>query len=199
MFDPEFIESIRAASGDEAAARLIAANQQENHRTTVGQIIADPLSAEKYPRMVKGLKEGLVEVPVLADKAAVETWIAAQEKTLGLLVGTPEPAQPVTPDPAQPVTPAYGQRQNVIPWNPQATQAMSAMSPITPGPAPGELQVAASRVEDLMEVEAGQFPTGRARNRALIKELEGANSLQGGSSAMFDVSRRYESPDQFPV
>jgi hypothetical protein len=198
MFDQAFIEATREAQGDEAADQLLQANAKEAHQTRLARYATDPQYAERYPRMVNGLKNQLVQIPVVGDDAMAEAYLQQQEETLKAM-GVPDPRQPAQqPQPGnQPAPPEYGTKPGLVPWTEGATQSMSLG--IGPGPSPDQAQVAASRVEDLMEPQDGEFRTGRARDRALIKEMEAANRMDGGSSAMFDVSRRHESVNVFPV
>jgi hypothetical protein len=204
MFDSAFIEATRQAQGDEAANQLTLANQREQHGLRVEAYRNDPEVARQYPRMTAAIREGKLNLPVFASETEAMAYMGGQEAFLQAM-GAPIPG--VTPDPAAPATtpvvpttdPALlGLRKGLIPWSSAATDA-SSLRPIAPGPSPGESQVIVGEVSELMQPKEGDFTRGRVRDFQMIKGMEVANSIPGGTQELRAMRADFEDPDTFTI
>lgn len=207
-FEQGYIDQVREQMGDEAAAQLERANAEEDHRTRVESYSTDPTIAQKYPRMAYAIKNKQVQLPSFPDDAAAEAYVRQQEEFLATM-GTPLPGQTPQNQPTPPPEGEEGQPNprpvqaddlgrvpGMVPWSDGATQAV--LTPSEPGVGATQLTIIVAEAEDLMEPEAGRFRRGRDRDFALIRAMEIANRMSGGTQELRQMRMRYMDPNIFP-
>lgn len=210
-FSQEFIDATREAQGDEAANQLVQANAEEDHRTRVQHYQTDKDVAQKYPRMAYALKSGQVQLPSFPDDAAAEAYVRQQEEFLEAMKA-PLPGQDQNAQTQRQNTQDAGENQGdqkqlrpedlgripgMVPWSEGATQ--SVLTPSQPGPGASQLTIIVADAEALMDPEPGQFKRGRERDFQLIRAMEIANRMVGGTQELREMRLRFMDPDVFPL
>jgi hypothetical protein len=158
--------------------------------------------------MAHAIKTKQVQLPTFPDDAAAEAYVRQQEEFLvsmnAPLPGQTPQSQPTPPPegeegqstPRQVQADELGRVPGMVPWSDGATQAV--LTPSEPGVGATQLTIIVAEAEDLMEPEAGRFRRGRDRDFALIRAMEIANRMSGGTQELRQMRMRYMDPNIFP-
>lgn len=214
-FSKEYIEKVRETLGEEDAAQLEKANAEEDHRERVARFETDPDIAKRFPRMAYALKTKQISLPFFPDDASAEEFMAQQENLLVALKAplpgeeqkqaeqaenasnAGENAETQSQSPRDITGDMLGQRPGMVPWSEDATQAV--LRPTQPGPGANQLTVVVSEIDDLMDPEPGRFKRSRDRDFQLIRGMEIANRMTGGTQELRAMRKAHEDPDVFPI